>query len=114
MVPEVPSVVTRTATPAMEAIPLRASIVASFRRWRHRTRPFGSWKPTSHRGSGSAWRVARTSSRRKGRGPSTRNAMYRYLGRRVPTLTGEEREKEKGWGGKSGGGQRTSSTSDVD
>src|SRR5437762_6273817 len=53
--------------------------------------------------------ASRTSSRRKTRGLSSRNATYRYRGRWVLTLARWGRNGKRF--GKRGGGQRTSSTS---
>src|SRR5437867_4543553 len=74
-------------------------IAASFSRWVVRTRPNVPAKSTSQSRGVVVRRASSTSSRRNGREPSTRNAMYRYRGRRVLTL-GDGGEMEKGSGKK--------------
>src|SRR5207245_10685235 len=99
VVPEVPTVVPRTDPPPSVPMAFSAWIAASFSRWVVRTRPDERAKSTSHSRRGIVRRTSSISSRRKARGPSTRNAMYRYRGRRVLTL-GYGREMEKGSGKK--------------
>src|SRR5438094_416929 len=74
-------------------------IAASFSRWVVRTRPNVPAKSTSQSRGVVVRRASSTSSRRNGREPSTRNAMYRYRGRRVLTLGGGG-EMQKGSGKK--------------
>src|SRR5437879_10147563 len=76
-----------------------AWIAASFSRWVVRTRPNVPAKSTSQSRGDVVRRASSTSSRRNGRDPSTRNAMYRYRGRCVLTL-GDGGEMEKGSGKK--------------
>src|SRR5438128_12301913 len=78
---------------------LSAWIAASFWRWVVRARPNVPAKSTSQSRGVVVRRASSTSSRRNGREPSTRNAMYRYRGRRVLTL-GDGGEMEKGSGKK--------------
>src|SRR2546421_181455 len=68
-------------------------------RWVVRTRPNAPAKSTSQSRGVVVRRASSTSSRRNGRDPSTRNAMYRYRGRCVLTL-GDGGEMEKGSGKK--------------
>src|SRR5207245_11396232 len=97
IVPDVPIVVTRTASPPTEAMAFSTWIAASFARWVVRPRPNVPAQSTSQSRGVVVRRVSSTSSRRNGREPSTRNAMYRYRGRRVLTL-GDGGEMEKGSG----------------
>src|SRR5213596_2535917 len=83
----------------MAPISLSAWIAASFWRWVVRARPNVPAKSTSQSRGVVVRRASSTSSRRNGREPSTRNAMYRYRGRRVLTL-GDGGEMEKGSGKK--------------
>src|SRR5437667_46454 len=78
---------------------LSAWIAACFSRWVVRARPNVPAKSTSQSRGVVVRRASSTSSRRNGREPSTRNAMYRYRGRRVLTL-GDGGEMEKGSGKK--------------
>src|SRR5256885_6511606 len=81
------------------SMPLSAWIAASFSRWVVRARPNVPAKSTSQSRGVVVRRASSTSSRRNGREPSTRNAMYRYRGRCVLTL-GDGGEMEKGSGKK--------------
>src|SRR2546426_933556 len=83
----------------MAPMSLSAWIATSFSRWVVRARPNVPAKSTSQSRGVVVRKASSTSSRRNGRGPSTRNAMYRYRGRCVLTL-GDGREMEKGSGKK--------------
>src|SRR5881398_4117888 len=83
----------------MAPMSLSAWIAASLSRWVVRARPNVPAKSTSQSRGVVVRRASSTSSRRNGREASTRNAMYRYRGRRVLTL-GDGGEMEKGSGKK--------------
>src|SRR5207247_9261809 len=85
--------------PPIDSRSASAWFAASLSRWVVRAGPNVPAKSTSQSRGVVVRRASSTSSRRNGREASTRNAMYRYRGRRVLTL-GDGGEMEKGSGKK--------------